>query len=116
RNDSVLGRQRFNLSFEQNFFTPWNLYEFRFVLYAFAYFSWLGDYDKSIIFSKLYSSFGIGVRIRNNRLIFSTLQIQLAYFPNIPKNSRFHYISFSQETVLQPRDFKPKAPEVMPLY
>jgi len=116
RNDSVLGHQRFNLSFEQNFFTPWNLYEFRFVLYAFAYFSWLGDYDKPVIISPLYSSFGIGVRIRNNRLVFSTLQIQFAYFPNIPKNSRFNYITFSQETVLQPRDFMPKAPEVVPLY
>ena len=116
RNDSVLGRHRFNLSVEQDLFTPWDFYGFSNVLYAFAYLSWLGGYDKHIILSHLYSSFGIGIRIRNNRLIFNTLQIQFAYFPNIPKNSNFRYIQFSSETVLQPRDFMPKAPDVMPLY
>jgi hypothetical protein len=116
RNDSILGRQRFNVSLKQDIFTPWNLYEFRFVLYAFTYLSWLGESEKSVILSPLYSSFGLGIRIRNNRLIFNTLQIQLAYFPNIPRNSRFHYVSFSRESVLQPRQFQPAAPAVMPLY
>jgi len=115
RNDSVFGRHRFNLSMEQDFFNPWNLYGFRFVVYGFVHASWLGGYDQPIILSNLYSSFGLGIRIRNNRLVFNTLQIQFAYFPNIPKNSSFRYFDFSSETVLQPRDFKPKAPEVIPL-
>ncbi len=116
RNDSVLGRHRFNFSAEQDLFTPWDFYGFRFVIYAFANFSWLGGYDKPIMESTLYSSFGIGCRIRNNRLIFSTLQIRFAYFPNIPDNSRFKYIELSKETILQPRNFMPKAPEIVPLY
>ncbi len=116
RNDSVLGRHRFNLSLEQDLFTPWYFYGFRFVLYAFADFSWLGDYEKPIIGSTLYSSFGIGCRIRNNRLIINTIQLRLAYFPNIPDNSRFRYIELSKETVLEPRNFSPKAPEIVPLY
>ena len=116
RNDSVLGRQRFNLSFEQNVFLPREIYGFRFVLYAFTNLSWLGGYEEPVILSTLYSSFGIGVRIRNNRLIFNTLQMQIAYFPNIPKNSHFRHINFSGEKVLKPRDFMPKAPDVMPLY
>jgi len=115
RNDSVFGRHRLNLSMEQDFFHSWNIYGFRMVTYGFVHFSWLGGYDKPIILSSLYSSFGIGFRIRNNRLVINTLQIQFAYFPNIPKNSKFRYIDFSTETVLQPRDFKPRAPEVIPL-
>ena len=116
RNDSVLGRHRLNISLEQNVFMPREVYGFRFVFYAFSYLSWLGDYKDTIILSNLYSSFGLGVRLRNNRLIFNTLQVQLAYFPNIPKNSRFRYIYISSEKVLKPRDFMPKTPEVMPLY
>jgi outer membrane protein assembly factor BamA len=116
RNDSVLGRHRFNLSLEQDLFTPWDLYGFKFVVYAFSNFSWLGGYDTPIMLSSLYSSFGLGVRIRNNRLIFDTFQIQFAYFPNIPENSRFRYVHLSKETMLQPRDFKPTAPDIMPLY
>ena len=115
RNDSVLGRHRLNLSVEQDLFTPWNLYGFRFVVYAFTHLSWLGGYDKSIMLSTLYSSFGIGIRIRNNRLIFNTLQIRFAYFPNIPDYSRFRYVNLSKETVLQPRNYMPKAPEIVPL-
>jgi hypothetical protein len=113
--DSIFGRHRINLSIEQNFFAPWNLLGFQFVVYAFTYLSWLGD-KPDITLSHLYSSFGLGVRIRNNRLIFDTLQLQFAYFPNIPKNSSFRYFHHSSESVLQPRNFMPKAPEVMPLY
>ena len=116
RNDTILGRHRVNLSLEQSVFMPREIYGFRFVLYAFGYLSWLGGYEEPIILRNPYSSFGFGVRIRNNRLIINTLQIRLAYFPNIPRNSRFRYIHFSSETVLQPRDFKPRAPEIMPLY
>ena len=116
RNDSILGRHRFNFSISHDFFTPWELYGFRFVVYAFAYLSWLGEYDKPIMYSALYSSFGLGVRIRNNRLVFNTLQIQFAYFPDIPAHSRFRYMQISGQSVLQARDFKPGAPVVMPLY
>ena len=116
RNDSTLGRQRFNLSFEQDLFTPWYFYGFRFVVYAFTHLSWLGESDNSIILNTLYSSFGVGIRVRNNRLIFNTLQIRFAYFPNIPEHSHFRYVHLSKETVLQHRDFMPKAPEIIPWY
>ena len=116
RNDSVLGRHRFNVSLEQDIFMPREVLGFRFVIYAFTYISWLGEYSQPVILNNLYSSFGLGIRIRNNRLIFNTIQLQFAWFPNIPDNSRFRYFNASRETVLQPRDFVPKAPEVMPLY
>ena len=115
RNDSVLGRHRFNLSAEQYVFMPREIYGFRFAAYVFCYLSWLGDYNETILFSDLYSSFGLGVRVRNNRLIINTIQLQFAYFPNIPKNSRFRYVELSREKIKQPRDFMPRAPEVMPL-
>ncbi|MDR2039708.1 MAG: hypothetical protein LBQ60_17445 [Bacteroidales bacterium] len=116
KNDSVLGRYRLNLSLEYNLFTPWNLYGFRFVTYTFANFSWLGNHNKPFTESTLYSSFGLGIRVRNNRLIINTIQIQLAFFPNIPKNSSFRYIHLTRETLLSPRDFSPKAPEIKSLY
>ena len=116
RNDSILGRHRLNLSVEQNVFLPREFLGFRFAVYAFSYLSWLGGYNEPIIFSNLYSSIGLGVRIRNNRLVFNTIQIQFAYFPNIPKNSKFRDFTFSGEKMLKPRDFMPNAPEIMPLY
>ena len=116
RNDSVLGRHRLNLSVEQNVFLPREVFGFRFVVYAFSYLSWLGGYNEPVMLSNLYSSFGLGVRIRNNRLVFNTLQVQIAYFPNIPKNSSFSYFSYSGERVLKPREFSARAPEIVSVY
>jgi hypothetical protein len=116
RNDSVYGRRRVNLSMEHNLFTPWDIYGFRMVWYFFANFSWLGGYDKPLLERTLYTSFGFGVRIRNNRLIINTIQLRFAYFPHLPSNSRFDYFTFSKETLLNPRNFSSKAPEIIKLY
>ena len=113
RNDTALGRHRFSLSLEQCLFTPLNIYDFRFVVYCFAHLSWLDDYNKPIIFSDMYSSFGLGLRIRNNRLTFKTIQLEFAYFHN---GTKPHHFRFSSEDVLRPREFRPVAPEVAPMY
>ncbi|MDR0815218.1 MAG: hypothetical protein LBN37_05655 [Bacteroidales bacterium] len=116
RNDSVYGRRRLNLSMEHNLFAPWDVYGFRMVWYAFANFSWLGGYDSPVLERTLYTSFGCGIRIRNNRFIINTIQLQFAYFPYIPANSRFDYFTLSKETLLNPRNFSSKAPEIIKLY
>jgi hypothetical protein len=116
RNDSVYGRRRVNLSLEHNLFTPWDIYGFRMVWYVFANLSWLDNYDKPLLKRTLYTAFGCGVRIRNNRFIINTIQLQFAYFPYIPAHSRFDYFTFSRETLLNPRNFSSKAPEIIKLY
>ncbi len=116
RNDSIRGRHRLTLNLEQDLFAPWKVIGFNIVAYAFGNFSWLGDYGERVFQSSLYNSFGIGFRIRNNRLIINTLQVRFAYFPNIPPNSGFKYVEFSKETLLRPRNFSAKAPEIVPLY
>jgi hypothetical protein len=112
RNDSIYGRRRINLSLEHNFFMPRSIYGFRMVWYIFSNFSWLGGYGKYFTENTLYSSFGFGLRIRNNRLIINTLQIQLAYFPYLPKNSSFRYVHLTKETILSPQNFTATTPEV----
>jgi hypothetical protein len=116
RNDSVYGQHRMNLSLEHDLFIPWNIYEFRMVWYAFANFSWLGNREKPFAEGSLYSSFGFGVRMRNNRLIINTIQLQVAFFPNIPNNSSFRYLRLTKERIPTHRNFAPKAPEVVSLY
>ncbi|MDR1673667.1 MAG: hypothetical protein LBS09_09460 [Bacteroidales bacterium] len=116
RNDSVYGRHRLNLSLEFDLFSPWDIKGFRMVWYAFSNFCWLNDYENFFRQNTLYSSFGFGIRIRNERLVIKTLQLQVAFFPNIPKHSNFRYIHLSKENVLTPRHFTAKAPEIVSLY
>jgi hypothetical protein len=44
----------------------------------------LGTEKSGFTGSKLYSSFGIGVLIKNEYLILNTFQISIAYYPIIP--------------------------------
>ena len=61
----------------------------------------------------IYSSFGLGLRIRNNHLIIKTIQIEFACFHNSAKQ---WHLNFSSEDILHPRDFKPAAPAVLSMY
>ena len=112
-NDSVYGTKRFNMHWETDCFTPWTLYDFRFVLFLFADHSWLVN-DRERIFAKLpYTAFGIGVRIRNERLVFNTIQIGLTFYPNIPSGSKTRTLEISGEPLLNPPNFLPTAPSLI---
>jgi len=113
RNNTALGRHRLSVSIEQCLFTPLNIYDFRFVVYAFAHVSWLDDYRQPFSLNNIYSSFGLGLRIRNNRLIIKTIQIEFAYFHN---GHHPYHLNFSNEDVMHPREFRPVAPDVLPRY
>jgi hypothetical protein len=44
----------------------------------------LGDESAGLTKSKLYSSFGIGVLINNDYLVFNSFQISFSFYPTIP--------------------------------
>jgi hypothetical protein len=60
------------------------------------------------------SSVGIGVRIRNDNLLFNTLQIRLCFFPNLPDYSRVTNLIISGEQLLKPENFEPQRPSLLP--
>ena len=83
RNNSQAGNFRLTVKGESVFFSPWSVLLFRFAPFVFANSALFhekvdssGRYD-----SKLYSSIGAGVRIRNESLIFGTIEFKGMYFP-----------------------------------
>ncbi|HKK42275.1 MAG TPA: hypothetical protein VJ963_07695, partial [Bacteroidales bacterium] len=60
------------------------------------------------------SSVGVGVRIRNDNLIFNTLQVRLSFFPNIPPYSQVNHFTVSGEQLLHASNFDPGPPTVLP--
>ncbi|HCC71481.1 MAG TPA: hypothetical protein DEQ09_10085, partial [Bacteroidales bacterium] len=58
------------------------------------------------------SGFGLGLRIRNNNLIFNTVQIRFGIYPGPPSNSSLHYIDIDGERLLNPPGFDPEAPGI----
>jgi hypothetical protein len=106
--------QRLNISLESVLFSPINSYGFRFAFFSFADFSFLSGTTQNIGNGHALSSIGVGIRIRNDNLVFNTLQIRIGYFPNPPPYSRISPVNISGEQLLRPQNFEPGAPAIIP--
>ena len=108
----IFGTKRLLVKSETVFFSGLNTYGFKFAFFGFADAAWLGD--QAIFRNDFYGSMGVGIRIKNERLIFHTIQLRLA----IPfyKNGiyRGHYAHISQEPRLHLPSLKPTAPQILP--
>jgi len=112
RSDSLTGIRRLAIKTEAVAFSPYYLYGFRFVFFAFAD---LGVIDfGNILFTdnRLYSGLGLGIRIRNENLVFSTFQIRLAYYPVLPEDVNYQPIVLSGEKQFSPYNFIPHKPSI----
>lgn len=110
-NDSLKGNERLNLHFETVCFSPFYFYEFRFAFFASAELSIFGK-SRNFVNNPLYSGFGLGVRIRNERLVFNTIELRFHLYPNKPPYSKTQFLTLSGEQVLTPTNFLTKPPSV----
>jgi hypothetical protein len=114
RNDSIRGTQRFTVSLESVLFSPANYHGFRFALFGFTDVGFLYNANQTIGNGFNLLSLGLGLRIRNDNLLFNTLQIRLAFFPNPPIYSRINNISVSGEQLITPYNFDASKPLIIP--
>jgi len=80
----LTGTSKFAISEESVFFTPWNFYGFRFAMFGFCDFGFLGSTGKFFRRNNFYGTLGIGCRIRNESLVFKTVQLRFGYFVRSP--------------------------------
>jgi hypothetical protein len=72
---------------------------FKIALITFADLALLSPAENSLYQSKLYSGFGIGIRIRNEHLIFPTFQLMLGYYPNTAQPGGERLSLFKQNAI-----------------
>ena len=60
-----------------------------------------------------FSGFGLGVRIRNERLVFETITLRLGYYPNHPEKSFPLFLDVYGEQRLNPKNFYVKKPAII---
>ena len=113
RNDSIKGTQRFYVGLESVVFSPSDLFGFKFAFYGFSDLGYLFKSNEFIREGFQLLSLGAGVRIRNNNLLFNTLQIRLAFYPVKPDFSRISNIVVSGEQLIRPYNFDPGPPSVI---
>lgn len=115
RNDSLrVEKQRFTMNLESVLFSPGKVYGFRFAWFAFGDLGYLFGTNEFFNQGEILSRIGIGLRLRNDNLVFNTLQIRVSYYPNLPKYSRISYFNVSGERLLDPDNFEPGPPSLLP--
>jgi hypothetical protein len=107
-----LGKQKIFLKYEADAFTPYYLYGFRFVFFGFMDFGLIGPDTKKLHDGRFFSGFGIGARIRNERLVFETISIRLGYYPNHPEKDIPLFLHFSGEERLNIDNFNVTKPKI----
>ncbi|MFA5328246.1 MAG: hypothetical protein WC384_10695 [Prolixibacteraceae bacterium] len=105
------GQQRLTLNVENVFFQKKSILNFQSSIFSFFDIGIVGPSDESVFKQNYYAGIGVGLRIRNENLIFKTIQLRLAYYPNHP--SDVNAIGFILDGVSKSRfySFQPKGPE-----
>lgn len=105
------GKQRITLNVENVFFYKKAILNFQTALFYFLDAGIVGPANKSIFNEDYFAGVGVGLRIRNENLIFKTLQIRISLYPNHP--SDVNAIGFILDEVSRSKfySFQPKGPE-----
>jgi hypothetical protein len=110
RSALVYGRQRFVVGTETTSWFPFPLLGFRIQSFMSLQAAMVGM-DRDYIFdNRMYGGAGVGVRIKNENLVFKTLELRAYYYPNAPKDipmvvfdmSLYFELKFAQSPVHSP--------------
>lgn len=110
---NTMGFNRLLANAEVVWFTPIFLWHFRFAFFGWADAGWMGV-EKNIFANQFSAAAGIGVRIKNERLIFNNVQIRLGAIISRNPGAAYSFYQFTWEQQLQKADFTPRPPVVLP--
>ena len=108
----MIGTNRMILNTETVLFSPYHPLGFRIAFFGFADFGLIG-YSPNIFKNEFYTSLGIGVRLRNERLVFNTIQIRLGIAFGKPGLVESEYFRLSNATRLEQWRYRPTRPEIV---
>jgi hypothetical protein len=80
----LYGVSKLVINYEMNIFPPLKLLGFQMAGVLFADFAWITDDKKLIDKNNFFPGYGIGLRIRNDHLVFGMIQVMFGYYPNSP--------------------------------
>ena len=110
---SLLGQTRLMFNFESMMYSPHFIYGFRPAFFVFADFGMVGSADELIYENPLYSGFGIGLRLKNESLIFPTFLFRFGFYPRLPVDADAAYWFISTENRRSFEQFRIKEPYIL---
>jgi len=95
---AIYGNQKLMLTFQTQVYSPWNVLGFRLNPYFNYTIAMLGDEERGVQDSQVFSKIGIGFLITNDYLVFRAFQISLSYYPSIPRSGNNIFKTNALET------------------
>ncbi|MCC8088102.1 MAG: hypothetical protein LIO79_02410 [Rikenellaceae bacterium] len=109
--DRMLGNNRMMINTETVVFSPLYFLGFRFAFFGFIDMAWIGD--KNFVYANdFYTAVGAGVRIKNERLVFNTIQIRVGFALNKNGFADYRHYRYTHATRFQEYSYKPENPRV----
>lgn len=108
--NAIKGSEKIVFKTEQVFFTNVQPLGFKFAAFTFFDTAFLKESEKNLFHHSPYFSFGGGLRIRNDNLVFNTLQIILAIMPRVPSGQLPFSLRISGESTRDFNNFVPDQP------
>ncbi|MEG1649222.1 MAG: hypothetical protein RR277_04960 [Rikenellaceae bacterium] len=105
------GVTRSYLSQENVYFAPWKVLGFKFALFSYLDMGTLG-YETNPFKNKYYGTIGMGVRLRNDNLIFNTIEIRLSAMLNRNPNVTNNWQNIDTPSKLRAGRFIPTSPKI----
>jgi hypothetical protein len=113
KSDTLKGYKKLTFNLEVRMFSPRHYYGFRPVYFLFTDFGLINYKSDKFLINPWNSSIGIGIRFRNERLVFNTFQIRLAYFPLAPPNAEMNYFNIAGKPEIMPNTFNTTEPRII---
>lgn len=113
--DLLQGNTRLTANLESIVYTPLNVFGFKLATIFFAGFGLLGNEPAMPLFdSHVYQAYGLGFLIRNEQLVFNTIQFSFGIYPDVPGEDELMYrFNALRSYNLRFRDFDVGRPELI---
>ncbi len=111
-NDQMYGTRRLTMSCEPVLYSHWLPANFRLACFAFADVGFIGR-RKIVIRNTLYTGIGIGFRFKNEELVFPSVELRFAFYPNLPINTKSTSWYLGEEFSKRPYDYNMRYPELI---
>ncbi len=110
--EHALGTSRARLSLETVVFTPLQPWGFRMAMFAFSDLGMLG-HNANPFSNPAYATFGLGVRIKNERLVFKAIELRLGVAVGPGGLIKSRWVELSAQNGIDPVSFTPTAPHTV---
>ncbi|WP_163320796.1 POTRA domain-containing protein [Dysgonomonas sp. 520] len=109
--DSKSGYEQLLFKSETDLFSNYEILGFRFLFYTFFDMGWIKSKGNLFNSDNINYGAGLGIRLRNNFIIFNTIDLKIGYYPKLEQSGFNSFFKINSSTPDIAPDFAPSIPE-----